>query len=88
MTDTMTATKELEGWILGAVDKGNTLTLETLKVLTDAVQPVTMVLPSLTPPLAYDLVEHLMAGEVKFAESVLHLTIRLTPAPVKPAAHK
>jgi hypothetical protein len=88
MTDTMTVTKEFEGWILDAVTKSNTVTLEALKVLTDAVQPVTAALPSLTPPLAYDLAEHLMASEVKFAEGVLQLATKLTP-PVKPATpHK
>ena len=86
MTDTATVTRELEGWILDAVHKTNTVTYEALKVLTDAVKPMTAAIPSVTPPLAYDFVEQLMLSERKFAEDVLRLTAQLTPT--KAAARK
>jgi hypothetical protein len=87
MTDTTTAVRELEGWVLGAVRKGNTVAVEALKVLTDGVQPVTAVLPAVTPPLAYEFAEQLVATERKFAEDVLHVTARLAPS-AKGGAHK
>jgi hypothetical protein len=86
MTDTATVTQELEGWILDAVHKTNTVAYEALKVLTDAVKPMTAAIPSMTPPLAYDFVEQLMSSERKFAEDVLRLTAQLTPT--KAAQHK
>jgi len=86
MTDTATVAKELEGWMLDAVHKTNTVAYEALKVLTDAVKPVTAAIPSVTPPLAYDFVGQFMSAERKFAQDVLHLTAQLTPA--KAAPHK
>ena len=86
MTDTATVAQEMEGWILDAVHKTNTVAYEALKVLTDAVKPVTAAIPSVTPPLAYDFVEQFMSSERKFAEDVLRLTAQLTPA--KAAQHK
>jgi hypothetical protein len=86
MTDTATVTRELEGWILDAVHKTNTVTYEALKVLADAVKPMTAVIPSVTPPLAYDFIEQLMSSERKFAEDVLRLTAQLTP--IKAAQRK
>jgi hypothetical protein len=80
MTDTVTIARDMEGWILDLVGKSNAVALEALEVMTDAIQPVTSAIPSVTPPLAYDFAEQLMAGERKFAEQVLHLTTRLTPA--------
>jgi len=85
MTDTVTVTRELEGWILDAVHKTNTVTFDALKVLSEAVKPVTVALPSVTPPLAYEFVKDFMASERKFAEDVMHLAAQLTPAPPKPA---
>jgi hypothetical protein len=84
MTDTATVTRELEGWILDAVHKTNTVTYEALKVLTDAVKPMTAAIPSVTPPLAYDFVEQLISSERKFAEDVLRLTAQLTPTKAAP----
>ena len=40
----------------------------------------------MTPPLAYDFAEQLMATQRKFAEDVLRATARLTPAPAKKVA--
>jgi hypothetical protein len=87
MTDTTTVVRELEGWVLDGVRKGNTVAVEALKVLTDGVQPLTAVIPAVTPPLAYEFAEQFVATERKFAEDVLHLTARLTPS-TKGGAHK
>jgi hypothetical protein len=86
MTDTATVAKELEGWMLDAVHKTNAVGYEALKVLTDAIKPLTAAIPSVTPPLAYDFVGQFMSAERKFAQDVLHLTAQLTPA--KAAPHK
>ena len=80
MADTVTVAREMEGWILDMVGKSNAVALEALKVMTDAIQPVTSVIPSVTPPLVYDFAEQLMASERQFAGDVLHLTERLAPA--------
>ena len=81
MADTVTVAREMEGWMLDMVGKSNAVALEALKVMTDAIQPLTSAIPSVTPPLVYDFAEHLMASERKFAGDVLHLTARLTPTP-------
>jgi len=83
MAETITVGQEVEGRILDAVHKGNTVTIEALKVLTDAVRPVMTVVPTITPPLVYDFAEKLMTSERKFAEDMLHLTTRLTPGSTK-----
>jgi hypothetical protein len=80
MTDSATVVQEMEGWILDAVQKTNTVAYETLKVMTDAVKPVIAVIPTVTPPVAYDFVGQLMASERKFAEDVLRLSTHLRPA--------
>ncbi|GEM_PF-1804270 len=82
MTDTMTIAREMEDWMLDMVGKSNAVALQALKVMADGIQPLTSAIPSVTPPLAYDFAEQLMASERKFAEDVLHLTVQLTPAPV------
>ena len=79
MAGTLTVGQELEGRILDAVQKTNTVTIEGLKVLANAIQPVVTVIPTVTPPLAYDFMERLLVSERKFAEDVLHLTAKLTP---------
>jgi hypothetical protein len=86
MTDTATVTREMEGWILDAVHKTNAVAYEALKVMTDAVKPVTAAIPAMTPPLAYEFIGQLMVTERKFAEDVLRLTAQLAPA--KAAPHK
>jgi hypothetical protein len=86
MTDTATVAKELESWVLDAVRKSNTVAIEAMKVLADAAQPVTAVIPSMTPPLMYDFAGQLMAAERKLAVDTLHLTQRLAPASAKAAS--
>lgn len=86
MTDTATVAKELENWVLDAVQKSNAVAIEAMKVLADAAQPVTAVIPSMTPPLVYDFAGQLMASERKFAVHTLQLTERLAPASAKSAS--
>ena len=86
MADTLTVAQEIEGWVLDAVHQGNTITVEAMKVFTDAVKPVTAVLPSLAPPLVYDFAGKLVVSERKFAEDMLRLTIGMMPAPAKTTA--
>jgi hypothetical protein len=81
MADTVTVAREMEGWALDLLRKSNAVALEALTVLTDAIQPVTSAIPSVTPPLAYDFAGQFMASERKFAEDVLHLTERLAAPP-------
>ncbi len=80
MADNMTVARKMEDWMLDMVGKSNAVALEALKIMTDAIQPVTSAIPSVTPPLLHDFAEQLMATERKFAGDVLHLTARLTPA--------
>ncbi|HTS97577.1 MAG TPA: hypothetical protein VMI33_13240 [Streptosporangiaceae bacterium] len=79
MAEIATVGQDLEGRILGAVHRSNTVTVEAMKVLTDAMQPVVAVIPSVTPPLAYDFIEKLIVSQRKFAEDMLHVTAKLTP---------
>lgn len=83
MADTVTVGQEIETRILDAVHRGNGVTIEAMRVLTDAIQPVTSMIPALTPPLMYDFAGKLMASERKFAQDMLHVTERLTPPPAK-----
>ncbi len=83
MADTVTVGQDLEVRILGAVHKGNTVAIDAMKIMADAIQPVISVIPSVTPPLVYDFGERLLVSQRKFAEDVLHLTAKLTPASAK-----
>lgn len=83
MADTVTVGQEIETRILDAVHRGNGVTIEAMRVLTDAIQPVTSMIPALAPPLMYDFAGKLMASERKFAQDMLHVTERLTPPPAK-----
>jgi hypothetical protein len=83
MADTVTVGQELEGRILATVRKSDTVAYETMKVLTDAVKPMTPVIRSVTPPLVYDFTAQLLDSQRKFAEDMLHLTGRLTSVPAK-----
>jgi hypothetical protein len=83
MADTLTVGQELEGYILDTVRKSEEVAVEAINVLIDAVQPMTAAIPGMTPPLAYDFAEQLMASQRKFAEDVLRATARLTPTPPK-----
>ncbi len=90
MVDTLTVGQELESYILDTVRKSDEVAVEAINVLIDAVQPVTAVIPVMTPPLAYDFAEQLVVTQRKFAEDVFRATARLTPARVKKvtASHK
>jgi hypothetical protein len=79
MADTVTVGQDVEGRILDAVRRTNGVTIEAMKVLTDAIRPVTSIIPALTPPVVYDFAGKLMASERKYAQDMLHLTERLTP---------
>jgi hypothetical protein len=83
MAETLTVGRDLEGRILDAVHKSNTMTLETIKLVADAIQPAVSVLPSVTPPLAYDFAKQLIAGQRKFAEDLLQVTAKLAPTAAK-----
>ncbi len=83
MATTLTVGQELEGRILDTVHRSNTFTVEAIKGLLDAVRPVTAEIQMVTPPLVYDFAEQLIASERKFAEQMLHVTGRHTPAAAK-----
>ena len=83
MTDTLTVGQDLEGRILDAVHKSNTATLETMKVLGDVIQPAVAVIPSVTPPLAYDFAKQLITSQRKFAEEMLRMTAKFAPSAAK-----
>ncbi len=80
MATTLTVGQEFEGRILDTVHRSNTFTLEAVKGLLDAVRPVTAEIKMVTPPLVYDFAEQLIASERKFAEDMLHATVRHAPA--------
>lgn len=86
MADTVTVGQELESYILDTVRKSEEVAVEAINVLIDAVQPVTAAIPVMTPPLAYDFAEQLVATQRKFAEDVFRATARLTPTPAKKAS--
>lgn len=71
MASTVTVGQEMENRILDAVRKSNTFTAEAVKMVVDAVRPMTADLQMMTPPLFYDLVEQLIVSERKFAEEML-----------------
>ena len=79
MAGTVTVGQEVEGRILDAVHRTNGVTIEAMKVLTGAIQPVASMIPAVTPPLVYDFAGKLMASERKFAEDMLHLMGRFAP---------
>jgi hypothetical protein len=77
MAEMVTIGHEVEGRLLDTVRRGDALAIEALKVLFDAIKPVTPAIRSMTPPLVYDFTEELLVSQRKFAEDVLHLTGRL-----------
>lgn len=84
MADTVTVGQELEGRILATVRRSDALAYEALRVLVDAFEPMRPVIRSMTPPLVHDFAEQMLISQRKFAEDLLHLTDRFTPAPAKP----
>ena len=87
MTDTKTATQELQGEILKTVRKGQETMVDAIQMWADAVQAIKPPLPEVSIPFsdklpkpgdlvsgAYDFAEQLLAAQRKFAEDVLHAT--------------
>lgn len=83
MAATLTVGQDLEGRILDVVHNSNTVTVEAMKVVADAIQPVMTIIPTVTPPLAYDFIGRLLVSERKFAEDMLHVTTKFAPATAK-----
>ena len=79
MADTLTVGQEPEGRVLAAVRKSDAVAYETMKILADAVKPMTSVIRSVTPPLVYDFTGQLLDSQRKFAEDVLHFGGRALP---------
>jgi hypothetical protein len=83
MAETITIGQDVEGRLLEMVHRGDMVAIEALKLLFDAVKPVTPAIRSWTPPLVYDFTEELLASQRKFAEDLLHLTGRRASAMAK-----
>jgi|CZKW01.1.fsa_nt_gi hypothetical protein len=96
MADTYTVGQDLQGQILDTVNKSQDMALEAIRTWTDAIQPVTSAIPSVSPPLAgklpkpeefvasaYNFAEQLLASQRKFAEDVLRAIAPLMAAPAK-----
>src|ERR1019366_2607823 len=96
MADTYTVGQDLQGQILATVNKSQDMALEAIRTWTDAIQPVTSAIPSVSPPLAgklpkpeefvasaYNFAEQLLASQRKFAEDVLRAIAPLMAAPAK-----
>jgi hypothetical protein len=87
MTDTRTASKELQGEILNTVRKSQDAVVDAIQLWADAVRSMTPSLPTPSLPYsdklpkpeelvanAYDFAEQLLASQRKFAENVLRAT--------------
>ena len=90
MSDTKTATQELQGEILKTVRKSQDAVVDAIQMWADAVQSVKPQLPEVGIPFsdklpkpselvtgAYDFAEQLLAAQRKFAEDLLHATTPL-----------
>ena len=101
MTDTKTATQELQGEILKTVRKGQETMVDAIQMWADAVQAIKPPMPDVSIPFsdklpkpselvagAYDFAEQLLAAQRKFAEDVLHATAPLFYGETAPAAKK
>src|SRR3984885_12016105 len=93
MTDSRTASQEVQGEILNTVRKSQDAVVDAIKRWADAVptMPPSMTTPSLPYPdklprpeefvaSAYDFAEQLLASQRKFAEDVLHATTPMLTA--------
>lgn len=80
MADTVTVGEELEHRVLDTMRRTDTVALETLKVLTHAMEPMAPAIRSVTPPLVLDFTRQFIVMQRKFAADVLHLTERIVPA--------
>ena len=99
MTDTRTATQELQAQILDSIRKSQDAVVDALKTWADAVHSVTPSLPVSAVPFAdklpkpkdlvedaFDFAAQLLAAQRKFAEDVLQVTTSVTDeAPAEPA---
>ena len=101
MSDTNTATHELQGEILKTVRKSQETVVDAIQMWADAVQAIKPPLPEVNIPFsdklpkpedrvsgAYDFAEQLLAAQRKFAEDVLHATAPLFYGETAPAAKK
>jgi hypothetical protein len=87
MTDTRTATQELQTQVLDSVRKGQETVVEALRTWAEAVHSLTPSLPVPAVPFAdrlpkpselvadaYDFAGQLLAAQRKFAEDVIQIT--------------
>jgi hypothetical protein len=101
MSDTKTATQELQGELLKTVRKSQETVVDAIQMWADAVQAIKPPLPEVNIPFsdklpkpedlvsgAYDFAEQLLAAQRKFAEDVLHATAPLFYGVTAPAAKK
>jgi hypothetical protein len=93
MTDTRTASQEVQGEILNMVRKSQDAVVDAIQHWADAVRSMTLSMPTPSLPYsdklpkpeefvanAYDFAEQLLASQRKFAESVLHATTPMIAA--------
>jgi hypothetical protein len=101
VSDTKTATQELQGELLKTVRKSQETVVDAIQMWADAVQAIKPPLPEVNIPFsdklpkpedlvsgAYDFAEQLLAAQRKFAEDVLHATAPLFYGETAPAAKK
>jgi hypothetical protein len=89
MTDSRTATQEVQGEILNTVRKSQEAVVDAIKRWADAVHTMTPSMPTPSLPYADKLpkpeefvasAEQLLASQRKFAEDVLHATTPMIAA--------
>jgi len=93
MTDTRTASQEVQGEILNTVRKSQDAVVDAIKQWADMVRTMTPSIPMPSMPYtdqlpkpeefvasAYDFAEQLLASQRKFAEDVLHATTPMIAA--------
>ena len=101
MSDTKTATQELQGEILKTVRKSQETVVDAIQMWADAVQAIKPPLPEVSIPFsdklpkpgdlvsgAYDFAEQLLAAQRKFAEDVLAATAPLFHTDAAPTTKK
>ena len=93
MTDTRTASQEVQGEILNTIRKSQDAVVDAIQYWADAVRSMTLSVPTPSLPYsdklpkpeefvanAYDFAEQLLASQRKFAEGVLHATTPMIAA--------
>jgi hypothetical protein len=101
MTDSRTASQEVQGEILNTIRKSQEAVVDAIKRWADAVHTMTPSIPTPSLPYtdklpkpeefvasAYDFAEQLLASQRKFAEDVLHATTPMIAAKNGTAAKK